>query len=617
MPIPVENNGSRDTFPPVADDFAQIVKQQSDIVKIVGEYVRLKRAGAQNYSGLCPFHSEKTPSFSVHAARQFFHCFGCGTSGDVFSFLQKIENIGFREAILLAAKKSGIPLPKREWSSPEEAREHQRRRKLLDLQEKAAGWFEQQLRLPEAARAREYLSGRGLNEAAIARFRIGYAPDSFHALRDYLASITPDRELLDLSGLCSSKPQADGSAGSLYSRFRKRVTFPIRNEAGRVIAFTARALATNEDSGPKYLNSPETPLYSKGQVLFNLDQAKQAIRQLDFAVLVEGQMDCITVATAGVENTIATSGTAFTPMQARLLGRFTKRLCVNFDPDTAGATAAEKSIALLVEEGFEIKIVTLESGLDPDRFVRERGVAAYVKAIREARRFSEFLIDRALHLHPPRTAEAKSKAIHYLLPYIRMVPDSIVRDEFAGDAAQKLGIDAALVREELKQAARRRKDQITPPAGKVTAAAAIHDAEKLLLRALASDLSAQAFQKAAGALAQGPRRFEGLSSFRLLRLLAERTASDPMQELTDQEDRALLASVLLQECDPDGEVATEEVEAALVSLEIRSLEMEQRRLRAAIADAERRGDWAEVRLRAAEKLEADRQIRLLSDPVER
>lgn len=598
----------------MADDFTQNVKQQADIVKIVGEYVRLKRAGAQNYSGLCPFHSEKTPSFSVHATRQFFHCFGCGASGDVFSFLQKIENIGFREAILLAAKKSGIPLPKREWSSPEEAREHQRRRKLLELQEKAASWFEQQLRLPEAARAREYLGGRGLNQAAIARFRIGYAPDSFHALRDYLASITSDRELLDLSGLCSSKPQPDGSLGPLYSRFRKRVTFPIRNEAGRVIAFTARSLSTDEDSGPKYLNSPETPLYSKGQVLFNLDQAKQAIRQLDFAVLVEGQMDCISVATAGVENTIATSGTAFTPMQARLLARFTKRLCVNFDPDTAGAAAAEKSIALLVEEGFEIKIVTLESGLDPDRFVRERGVAAYVTAIREARRFSEFLIDRALHLFPPRSAEAKSKAIHYLLPYIRMVPDSIVRDEFAGDAAQKLGIDAALVREELKQAARRRRDKVTPAVSDVPAAAAVRDAEKLLLRALASDQAAPAFRKAAEALTGAPRSFEGLSSFRLLRLLAERTASDPMQDLTEQADRALLASILLQEFETEEDTIAEEVEAALVSLRIRSLEQEQRRLRAAIADAERRGDWAEVTLHAAEKLEADRQIRLLSGP---
>lgn len=594
----------------MADDFAQTVKLQADIVRIIGEYVRLKRAGAQNFSGLCPFHSEKTPSFSVHATRQFFHCFGCGASGDIFTFLQKIENIGFRESVLLAAQKSGIAPPKREWSSPEEAREARRRGKLLELNEKAAAWFQDQMKLPEAARAREYLTGRGLSDAAAARFRVGYAPDSYQLLRDYLWSIVPDQELLGLSGLCSAKPQPDGSSGPLYSRFRKRITFPIRNESGRVIAFTARALANDEASGPKYLNSPETPLYSKGQVLFNLDQAKQAIRQLDFAVLVEGQMDCITVVTAGVENTIATSGTAFTPMQARLLKRFTKRLCVNFDPDNAGASATEKSIALLVEEGFEIKIVTLEAGLDPDRFVHERGIEAYVRAIREARRFSEFLINRAIRLYPARTAESKSKAIHYLLPYIRMIPDAIVRDEFAGDAAQKLGIDAALVREELKQAARRRKDEISVAPG-----LELRDAEKLLLRALASAPGSGAFAEIAQALAGEPGCFEGLSSLRLLRMLAQRSAPDPMDALEEREDRELLAAVLLRENRAQDELDPEEVHAALVSLKIRSLELRQRQLRAEIAEAERRGDWTEVTLKAAEKLEVDRDIRSLHEPA--
>ncbi len=301
----------------MSTDFAQTVKQQADIVRIIGEFITLKKSGAQNYAGLCPFHGEKTASFSVHAVRQFYYCFGCGESGDVFSFVQKIENVGFTEAVRMVAQKCGIPLPKREFSSPEQAEESRQRGKLLDLHELATSWFEEQLRSAEGARAREYLTGRGLTAEAIAKFRIGYAPDSFNALRDRLQGAAPP-DLLRLSGLVSSKEQPDGSAGPLFARFRKRITFPIHNESGRVIAFTARALDSDEKSGPKYMNSPETPLYSKGQVLFNLDKARQAIRQQDFALLVEGQMDCITAYMAGIQNVLATSGTAFTEMQVRL-----------------------------------------------------------------------------------------------------------------------------------------------------------------------------------------------------------------------------------------------------------------------------------------------------------
>ena len=215
----------------MADNFAQTVKQQADILKIIGDYVRLKKAGAQNYTGLCPFHSEKSPSFSVHVGRQFYHCFGCGQSGDVFSFIQKIENVSFPEAVKSVAIKCGIPLRKREFSSPEEAAESRQRTKLIELHEIATAWFEQQLRSPEGALAREYLTGRGLTDEGIAKFRIGYAPESFHALRDRLQSLA-DPETLRASGLFSFKEQEDGKPGPLYSRFRKRITFPIANESG-------------------------------------------------------------------------------------------------------------------------------------------------------------------------------------------------------------------------------------------------------------------------------------------------------------------------------------------------------------------------------------------------
>ncbi|MBZ5612267.1 MAG: DNA primase, partial [Acidobacteriia bacterium] len=361
-------------------DFAYIVKQQADIVRIIGEYIKLKKSGAQNYTGLCPFHSEKTGSFSVHATRQFYHCFGCGASGDVFTFVQKIENITFPEAVRAVAQKVGIPLPKVTFSSPEEARQASERGALLEIHERACAFFQEQLRKPEAAHAREYLAGRGLNEDTIARFRIGYAPDSGFLLRDFLKRDFDEQTLKD-SGLFSWK-EVDGQTGpeqptangqrptAMYSKFRNRVLFPICNEGGRVIAFTGRTLSTDEKAGPKYLNSPETPIYSKSRVLFNLDKAKEAIRKLDYVILVEGQMDCISVFAAGFHNVIASSGTAFTELQARLLARFSRKIVVNFDPDAAGAAAAERSLGLLVGEEFEIKVLTLEQGFDPDLFIR-------------------------------------------------------------------------------------------------------------------------------------------------------------------------------------------------------------------------------------------------------
>ena len=365
-------------------DFAYTVKQQADIVRIVGEYVTLRKSGAQNFQGLCPFHQEKTPSFSVHASRQFFHCFGCGASGDVFNFVQKIENITFPEAVRLIAEKLKIPLPKMSYSSPEEARQAGMRGGLIDIHERACSVFSGAT-APSEGCPRPRVSGFARNHARDHR-RVPhrFAPESGFLLRDAVRGQF-DEELLRESGLFSWKdkeqdqlpgarrqkvpPQSNTlttdnrQLASIYSKFRNRVMFPITNESGKVIAFTGRTLSNDEKAGPKYLNSPETPIYSKSRVLFNLDKAKEAIRKLEYAILVEGQMDCISVYTAGFHNVIASSGTAFTELQARLLGRFSKNIVVNFDPDTAGAAAAERSLALLVSEDFQIKVLTLESRL--------------------------------------------------------------------------------------------------------------------------------------------------------------------------------------------------------------------------------------------------------------
>jgi DNA primase len=590
----------------MADNFAQTVKQQADIVKIVGEYVRLKKAGAQNFSGLCPFHSEKSPSFSVHAGRQFYHCFGCGVGGDVFSFIQKIENVSFPEAVKSVAVKCGIPLPKREFSSAEEAAESRQRGKLIELHEAAAAWFEQQLKSPEGALAREYLAGRGMTEAGIAKFRIGYAPDSFHALRERLAGMA-DEATLRASGLFSWKEQEGGKAGPMYARFRKRITFPIGNESGRVIAFTARALESGDKAGPKYMNSPETPLYTKGLVLFNLDKARGPIRETDFALLVEGQMDCITAYLAGIPNVLATSGTAFTEAQVRLLKRYTSRVIVNFDPDTAGANAAEKSIALLTEEGFEVKVVTLEGGLDPDRYIRERGVKEYMAALRGARRHQDYLLERARVLFPPRTPEAKVKALNFLLPHIWRMPNRIARDEFAMDAAQKLGIDSALVREELKEAAAKRREFVGGRAG-----LELTRAEQILLLAFSAPKEGELYQSAEAAYREHEADFASMRQdvrAMLERLRARAEGEDPMQVLTDAGQRQMLAGVLVSVHGTDPELG--HVEAALMTLRRASLEQEQRALRQGIQEAERAGNVDEALALSRQLQEAAVRLRRL------
>ena len=584
-------------------DFAQGVKQQADIVKIVEGYIRLRKAGATNWSGLCPFHKEKSPSFNVHAVRQFFHCFGCGVSGDVFTFVGKIENVTFPEAVRIVAQKCGIPLPKQEFSSPEQAAEARLRGKLLELHETATAWFEEQLRAPAGAVAREYLAGRGLTPEGIKAFRIGYAPDSFNALRDRLSGMA-DPETLRSSGLFSSKEQGDGTQGPLYDRFRKRVMFPIANEGGRVIAFTGRTLGTDEKDGPKYFNSPETPLYSKSHVLFNLDKAKSVIRQAGFALLVEGQMDCISVFLRGIQNVIATSGTAFTEQQVAILKRHTSNVVVNFDPDAAGANAAEKSIALLTEEGFSIRIVTLEGGLDPDRFVRERGVEAYTKAIRDARPQADYLIERARAAFPGAGAEQKVKAMNFLLPHIRRMPEKLARDQFAMDAAQKLGIDSAVMREELRQAALKRRDRVE------TRPAVLTEVERVLLRALAvTDPDGEPARRlAVEAVVRQLSWFEHLAAYPALQALAGRQAQDPMDVVEGEGQRALLAEALLGEAEPP---EPDEVQGAVQEIEERWVASRLREIRAEIAEAERNGDFAGLTLLTQKKLELDKALREL------
>jgi len=638
------------TFP---SDFAQTLKLQADIVRIVGDYVSLKKAGAQNYSGLCPFHKEKTPSFSVHATRQFYHCFGCSASGDVFSFVQKIENITFPESVRLVAQKLGVALPKAVFSSESEARDARLRTTLMDIHERACAFFQECLRRPEGARAREYLAGRGLDQTTINKFRIGFAPDSGFLLRDRLKNEF-SQEALHESGLFSwkessqqTRPQASGVGpqqnpntvipsevggpafsnarrptpdaplSSMYSKFRNRVIFPIANESGRIIAFTGRTLSADEKAGPKYLNSPETAIYSKSRVLFNLDLAKEAIRALNYTILVEGQMDCISVSAAGFHNVIATSGTAFTAAQASLLARFSKQVVVNFDPDAAGAKATERTLGLLIEEEFEIKVLTLEQGLDPDLFVRRKGKDAYAAALKKSQRYFDYLIERARTQFPVRSAEGKHKAVNYLLPHIQRVPSRIVRDELAEEIAQKLSIDSSVLRQELKHAAVARKSASV----KAAPDAQITDAEKILIRALASGAqlsSDEHFSDRSGEddpfdparqarfVLASERLHVGIATESLIEALlsAPPETSDVMDIPLSSDDRRLLAAILMKD---DEELTAEKIEGAtraLIRTQIRRrLEDIQRQL-----EALRAQDPAQLKLLMDEKLRLKRTL---------
>ena len=644
-------------------DFAYTVKQQADIVRIIGDYVKLKKAGAQNYAGLCPFHGEKTPSFSVHATRQFFHCFGCGLSGDVFSFIQKIENINFPESERLVAQKLGIQLPKASYSPTGEAKEARMRGQLLDVHERAVAFFQECLRRPEGARAREYLTGRGLNQEMIAKFRIGYAPDSGFLLRDRLKEEFSE-EVLRESGLFSwkepspesrvpspeQKPSAsagddkdDGSSQlgtqdsrlgpssglrtrdsglSMYSKFRNRVMFPIASEAGKVIAFTGRTLATDEKAGPKYLNSPETPIYSKGKVLFNLDLAKEWMKKFDYAILVEGQMDCISVYAAGFQNVIASSGTAFTELQAKLLGRFSKNVVVNFDPDTAGAKATERTLGLLVEEEFTIKVLTLEQGFDPDLYIRRKGKDAYEDALRHSQKYFDYLIERARTQFPARSADSKVKAVNYLLPHIQRIPSRIVRDELAHEIAQKLGIDSAVLRQELRHAASSRATS----AVKAPAEAQVTDAEKILIRALASarqisqgeehvslrDGAEEEFDPARQAqfVLQNEGLHRGLSTEALVECLlnAGPEVANVLEIPATETDRRMLATILLKE---DEELTAERLEGAVRAL--RRIHL-RRKLEQVQRDLKSLGASADLRQKTALGEEAMRLKRALMAP---
>jgi DNA primase len=549
-----------------AGSFADRVKQQADIVRVIGEYVRLKKSG-QNFTGLCPFHGEKTPSFAVHPVKQIFHCFGCGKGGDVFTFVMEMEKCPFPEAVRIVADKCGIPIPRPKERTPEERKENQQRSALIEMHREAQSFFVKQLETTaEGKAARAYLEDRGLNTETIARFGIGYAPAGGDILFRYLKQKYAEK-LLGESGLVSR-----GEGGRAFDRFRRRITFPIANESGKIVAFGCRALG---DDQPKYLNSPESPIYSKSGVLYHLDRAKDALRRQDFAVLVEGYMDAIAVARSGISNVVASCGTSLAEPQIKLLGRFTRRVIVNYDPDVAGQAATERSISLLLENDFEVRVLALPSigdkKADPDLFIREKGAEAYIKALKDSPPYVDYLIDRARKMDLT-TGEGKLRAVNFLLPYVQKIPNRILRSEWATRISQQLRIDEPVLRAALTKAAAERRSEVKTQPELVGKAA--KPLERRLIRML---VEAEGFRRELAQRLQEGRLYLGLETEKIfaaavVAALSEHpVAATELGALLEERDRRLFFEILFEEAH---EGSWEEAESCLEALRGRQVEKE-------------------------------------------
>ena len=426
-------------------EFVEQLKSSIDIVKVVGEYVRLKRFGATGrYVGLCPFHQEKTPSFSVNQTRQFYKCFGCGVGGDAIKFVQEIEGLSFWETVKMLAEHNGIPMPKRSDYSDAESK---LRGALMEMHTIAARLFQESLRGSQGAEARAYLVKRGVTQEVIDTFEVGFAEPSGQTLMRRFAERTFTAEQLEASGLVRKRNEGQG----YYDSFRGRLMFPIHNESGKVIGFGGRAM--NDEDQPKYLNSPETPIYKKTSVLYNLHRAREAVRRSGRVVLVEGYMDVIGVYAAGVKEVVASCGTALTNGQVRTMHRHADTVVVNFDPDTAGANATEKAIQLLLDEGLHVRVVALDGGLDPDEYCQRHGAEAYRAKLDGAATYFHWLADRARARFDMKTSDGRVAAFKFLLPAVQKIADKLERAATVNDLASYLGVDPGLVLDQFKKSA--------------------------------------------------------------------------------------------------------------------------------------------------------------------
>jgi DNA primase len=566
-------------------DFVEQLKSSLDIVSVVGEYVRLRKSGASRYMGLCPFHNEKTPSFTVHAVHQFYKCFSCGAGGDVVKFVMEKEGISFYEALKSLAERYGIPMPKRSQYADEDSR---LREALFRMHELAQENFRANLSGPAGEAARAYLARRGVAHETIEQFSLGYSERSGRALHRLLGQHDFPAAQMEQSGLVGRRQD-----GSFYDRFRNRLMFPIHNESGKIIGFGGRALAADDE--PKYLNSPETPIYKKSHVLYNLHRAKEAIRKDDRVILVEGYMDAIGVTAAGFHSVVASCGTSLTTQQVQALKRHSRNITVNFDPDAPGANAAERSISLLLEESMYVRVMELDGELDPDEYCKQRGAAAYQACLEDAKGYFYWLADRARKKYDVHTSEGVVAVLQFLMPAVHRISDRLERMAVANDVAAYIGVDRGMVLDSFRKAVVNRQDQ---PLQR-TRTPLRHD-ERILLNAILGETDLREEVLAGLKGIEAIQRLPSARIFQSVFALDEsggRLSFEDLHARLEEGDQNLLAEAVLND---DVQASREEVMAAVESIR-RTEEQDQRaRLKTRIKELERAGNWQEALLLTGE-----------------
>ena len=594
--------------------FIDDLKRQADIVRVIQDYVQLKKKGA-NWMACCPFHKEKTPSFSVSPAKEIFYCFGCHKGGSVFNFVMEIERVAFPEAIKIVADKVGMPLPRMVDDGRFEARRHESDL-VIQLNTWAMEWWEQQLESGKEARiARDYLEERQITDETQKTFRLGYAPDSWEALSTFLRHKGATQDHIDRSGLVVKKDE-----GGSYDRFRGRLMFPVLDVQGRPIAFGGRTLKKEE--GAKYINSPETSAYVKGRNLFGLNLTRDEIRRQGFVILVEGFLDLIVPYQFGVRNVAASLGTALTAEQVKLLSRFARKVVVNYDGDRAGIQAAKKSIEILLAEDLEVKVLVLPDNADPDEYIRRFGVTEYQRQRAQAQPHIQFVIESALrdrNLHRP--AE-KAEAVEEVLPYIRAVKSGIQKREYFDMAMDALGIDRENVntstwRRELWQTVRDKRNIRADSVQGLTRRREATAAEQRLLSLLLADANLR--REVLPMLKQ--EDYEDLATASIFKALLELQREDIeidfdtlSSKLEDDEFGAKTVPMVLMNSSLHGSNEHYVAEECVSTFRLMKIEQRIEELRRELAIAEREQDDERVSRLSAEQIQLSSRRQSMLQP---
>ncbi len=557
------------------EDVIQEVKAASDIFQIISEYVPLKKSG-QSFKGLCPFHSEKTPSFFVHQDKQIYHCFGCGNGGNVFSFLMQYENIPFPEAVRQLAERGGVRLPA---LKQRDSREEGLIRKILEANREAMAFFSAQLKGEGGRKARAYLEERGVDSEGVESFQLGWSPDGWENLREHLGKKGFTAEVLEKAGLII--PRRGG--GGHYDRFRSRIIFPIINEKGEVVAFGGRILDEGE---PKYMNSPETPVYQKSRVLYGLNVAKGKIREAGSAVVVEGYTDLISAHMAGVSNTVATLGTALTRRHIRLLKRYTAKVVVVYDADSAGTEAAKRSLETFLEEDLMGHRAALPEGHDPDSLIREKGPEALIEALKASIPLADFFIQETESRWRGEGIEGKTRAVAEVVPILARMKSRVQQSEYIRRVSQVMDVREEAAAAELKRYLRgtKRSPEAAPPVRKVARSRV--SGEEELVRAMLMDGDLAARIKNEFPLGEFRDEASRAVAAAIYSLLDDGQEVDPAQNLNlaDPGAAALAARLLAEE---DMAVQMEKkVNDCLLSFKQARLGEELREIQAKIRKAE-------------------------------